>query len=128
MNVELNHIVIPARDKQVSAEFIARILDLPVGPQWGPFIPVTVGNKVTLDYMDADNFESHHCAFLVAEDDFDAAFARIREAGVAFYADPQHRQPGEINHRYGGRGVYFDDPDGHNMEILTQPYGDAPAG
>ncbi len=87
-----------------------------------------MGNKVTLDYVDADAFGSHHCAFLVGEDDFDAALARIREAGIAFYADPQHQQPGEINHRYGGRGVYFDDPDGHNMEILTQPYGDAPEG
>lgn len=128
MSVELNHIIIPARDKAASAAFIARIFDVPAGEQWGPFVPVSLSNGVTLDYMDAGEFHSHHCAFLVSEDAFDAAFRRIRDAGVTFYADPGHQQPGEINHHYGGRGCYFDDPDGHNMEILTQPYGETPAG
>jgi catechol 2,3-dioxygenase-like lactoylglutathione lyase family enzyme len=83
--------------------------------------------RVTLDYADANGFESHHCAFLTSEAEFGAAFARIRSAGITYYADPHHQRPGEINSLWGGRGVYFDDPDGHNMEIITQPYGEAPA-
>jgi catechol 2,3-dioxygenase-like lactoylglutathione lyase family enzyme len=75
----------------------------------------------------ASGFESHHCGFLTSEAEFDAAFARIRSAGITYYADPHHERPGEINNLWGGRGVYFDDPDGHNMEIITQPYGEAPA-
>jgi catechol 2,3-dioxygenase-like lactoylglutathione lyase family enzyme len=130
MPVELNHIIIPARDKRASAEFLGHILGVPVGDEWGRFVPVQVSNGVTLDYADAGDrsFDTRHCAFLVSEEEFDAAFGRIREGGVKFYADPRHQQPGEINHLWGGRGVYFEDPDGHNMEIITQPYGDNPAG
>ena len=130
MPVELNHIIIQARDKRASAAFLGHILGVPVGNQWGPFIPVQVSNGVTLDYADVGDggtVLSQHCAFLVSEEEFDAAFGRVREAGVKFYADPHHQQPGEINHLWGGRGVYFDDPDGHNMEIITQPYGNEPA-
>lgn len=128
MSVELNHIIIPAKDKQASAEFLGKILGVPVAPQWGPFIPVQVSNGVTLDYMDSGDFRSHHCAFLVSEPEFDAIFSRIQEAGITYYADPGYERPGEINHLYGGRGVYFDDPDGHVMEVITQPYGETPEG
>lgn len=125
MSVELNHIIIPAKDKRASATFLAGILNLPVGDQWGPFIPVSLSNGVTLDYADASEFGVYHCAFLVSEEEFDAGFAQIRDADVPFFADPSHKMPGEINHLYGGRGVYFEDPDGHNMELITRPYGDA---
>lgn len=121
MSIELNHVIIPARDKDESAAFLAGILGLPVGEPVGPFVPVTLGNKVTLDYADRPEFSVQHCAFLVSDSEFDAAFARIRAAGLAYWADPGHHQPSEINHRWGGRGVYFEDPSGHNMEILTQP-------
>jgi catechol 2,3-dioxygenase-like lactoylglutathione lyase family enzyme len=127
MSVELNHTIIWAHDKAKSAAFLAGILDLPVGPQWGPFVPVQVGNGVTLDYADAENIQSQHYAFLLDEDEFDAAFTRIQESGLTYYADPFHRHPGEINHNYGGRGVYFNDPDGHNMELMTTPYDTTPA-
>ncbi|HVS43639.1 MAG TPA: VOC family protein [Candidatus Dormibacteraeota bacterium] len=120
MTVELNHIIIPARDRHESAQFLAGILGLPVGQPFGPFVPVTVGNGVTLDFADRTEFHSQHCAFLVGDAEFDAAFARIRERGVTFYADPQHTRPGELNHYNGGRGFYFDDPSGHNMELLTR--------
>jgi catechol 2,3-dioxygenase-like lactoylglutathione lyase family enzyme len=123
MPIELDHIIIPARDKHASAAFLAGILGLPVGQQWGPFIPVRVANRVTLDYADAGAFHSHHFAFLVSDEEFDAAFGRIRESGISYWADPGHTKPGEINHLYGGRGVYFEDPNGHNMELITQPYG-----
>ncbi|MGH8897042.1 MAG: VOC family protein [Egibacteraceae bacterium] len=128
MSVELNHIIVPAKDKQASAEFLAGILGVQTAPQWGPFIPIQVSNGVTLDYMDSDDFRFHHCAFLVSESEFDAIFSRIREAGITYYADPGYERPGEINHLYGGRGVYFDDPNGHVMEVITQPYGDPPEG
>jgi len=124
MSVELNHTIIAAHDKQASAQFLANMLGLEVESQFGPFIPVQVPNGVTLDYLEtADEITPQHYAFLVSEDDFDAIFARIRSAGLAYWADPHHERPGEINHRDGGRGTYFDDPNGHNLEILTRPYG-----
>ena len=119
MTVELNHIIVPAHDKHAAASFLADILGVPVAGEVGPFVQIKVDNHVALDYMDSAHFGSHHCAFLVSEDTFDAAFARIRERGITFWADPGHQREGEINHRSGGRGCYFADPGGHNMEILT---------
>lgn len=122
---ELNHLIVPASDKSVSAAFLARILGVGVGEQWGPFLPVRVG-RVTLDFEDAASVHHLHLAFLVSDAEFDAALGRLREAGAATYADPFRQRPGEINHLYGGRGVYFDDPDGHYFELITAPYGSAP--
>jgi catechol 2,3-dioxygenase-like lactoylglutathione lyase family enzyme len=125
MSVELNHTIVMARDKKLSAEFTAGILGLEVGEPFGPFIPVETSNRVTLDFMDSGpgQITPQHYAFLVSEEDFDAIFGRIQEAGLPYYADPGHRQAGQINHNDGGRGAYFDDPDGHNLEIITRPYG-----
>jgi catechol 2,3-dioxygenase-like lactoylglutathione lyase family enzyme len=123
MSVELNHTIVWVRDKTASAAFLAGILGVPVGPPSGPFIPVRLGNGVTLDFADTEEVHPQHYAFLLGEDEFDAAFARIRSAGVSYYADPSHQQPGEINHFYGGRGVYFPDTDGHNLELLTRADG-----
>ena len=126
MSIELNHIIVPAKQKWTSANFLAAILGVEVGRQWGPFVPLKTSNRVTIDFVDAANFETHHCAFLVGEPEFDAALMRLREKGVVFYADFMRKQPGEINHLYGGRGLYFDGPDGHLFEIITQPYGPTP--
>ena len=120
MTVELNHTIVPAHDKRASAEFLAMILDLPVGDPVGPFVPVTVGNGVTLDFMDRDDIAWHHYAFLVDEELFDAAHQRLLDNGIPTFADPDHQRPGEVAQRWGGRGVYFPDPAGHNMEILTK--------
>ncbi|WP_312871520.1 DUF4440 domain-containing protein [Amycolatopsis acididurans] len=117
---ELNHTIVHARDRAASARFLAGILGVEVGQPMGPFVPVQLSNGVTLDFMDAPSVHSQHYAFLIGEDDFDAAFARIREAGLRYWADPLHREEGEINHWGGGRGVYFTDPDGHNLELLTK--------
>jgi catechol 2,3-dioxygenase-like lactoylglutathione lyase family enzyme len=122
MSIELNRIIIPARSKWASATFLASILDLAAGPQRELFVPVMVSNGVTLDYVDAERFDPHHCAFLASEAEFDAAYTRIRSTGITYYAGPHREQPGEINHLHGGRSVYFDDPDGHNIEIITRPY------
>jgi catechol 2,3-dioxygenase-like lactoylglutathione lyase family enzyme len=124
MAIELNHIIVPARDPQVSAQFLAGILDLPIDPPVARFTPITLANHVTLDYLQQDDFREHHCAFLVSEEEFDAAFARIKAAGIDYWADPHHQQRGQIYRTStGGRGVYFPDPSGHNMEILTCPAG-----
>ncbi|WP_327355942.1 VOC family protein [Streptomyces sp. NBC_01304] len=125
MSVELNHTIVFARDNRASAEFLARILDLEVGTPWGPFVPVSTANGVTLDYVSlpAEHpLASQHYAFLVTEDEFDGVFARIKEAGIEYWADPHFKQPGEINHNHGGRGVYFLDPGGHGMEVISAPY------
>jgi catechol 2,3-dioxygenase-like lactoylglutathione lyase family enzyme len=120
MSIELNHTIVGATDRHASARFLADILGLPVGPDAGPFAPVRLANGVTLDYMDRAQVAPQHYAFLVGDDEFDAAFGRIRDAGLPYFADPGFQQPGEINTRWGGRGVYFHDPDGHSMEILTR--------
>ena len=120
MPVQLNHTIVPAHDKHVSAHFIADILGIEVGGEVDPFVQVHLANDVTLDYMNSTSFSSQHFAFLVDDDVFDAAHARLLERGVATWADPDHRQPDGINTRWGGRGVYFPDPSGHNMEIFTR--------
>ncbi|MEV5430011.1 VOC family protein [Streptomyces sp. NPDC052701] len=124
MTVQLNHTIVTAHDKHASARFLADLLGLEVRPPYGPFVPVEIPNGVTLDYLDTDGaITPQHYAFLVSEDEFDEIFARVREAGLTYWADPFRTRPGEINHHDGGRGVYFDDPDGHRLEILTRPYG-----
>ncbi|MFD3315659.1 VOC family protein [Streptomyces sp. NPDC058694] len=129
MTVELNHTIVAAHDKKTSARFLADILGLEVSPQYGPFIPVQIPNGVTLDYMDVNGpIPPQHYAFLVSEDDFDTIFARVRDAGLTYWADPFHHHVGEINTNDGGRGTYFDDPNGHNLEILTRPYGSGSQG
>lgn len=125
MSVLLNHTIVAAHDKQASARFLADVLGLETGPPLGPFLPVETHNGVTLDYLETDEayIRPQHYAFLVSEADFDAIFGRIKAAGLMYWADPFHHSPGEINHNDGGRGTYFDDPNGHRMEILTRPYG-----
>ena len=125
MSIQLNHTIVASRDKAAAAEFVAGILGLKVGPPFGPFLPVETANGVTLDFMDAGPTQvvSQHYAFLVSEEDFDAIFARIEAADLTYWADPAHQEAGEINHLDGGRGVYFDDPNGHKLEIITRPYG-----
>lgn len=126
MPVELNHTIIPAADKWASAKFLAGILGLEAGPEWSHFVPIRLANSVTLDFADAAGFRPQHYAFLVSEAEFDAALARLKSAGTAFYADFDRSGRGEINRLYGGRGVYFDDPNGHLLELITQPYGPVP--
>ena len=125
MSIALNHTIVQATDKKASADFLATLLGLEVAPQYGPFLPVVTGNEVALDFADAgDNpITPQHYAFLVSEDEFDAVFGRIQDAGLTYYADPYRTRPGEINHNDGGRGVYWLDPDGHVLEIITRPYG-----
>ena len=124
MAVEFNHTIIRARDSKTSATFLAEVLGLPAPVRWGPFEVVTTMNGVSLDFMDGkDEIHSRHFAFLVSESEFDKIFGRICERGLSYWADPARNKVGQINHHDGGRGVYFEDPNGHLLEILTRPYG-----
>jgi extradiol dioxygenase family protein len=124
MSVSLNHTIVHAKDKHASAQFLVDILGLEQPTTYGPFVVVAVHNGVALDYAD-DHGTPHpqHYAFLVSEAEFDAIHERIVSRGLTYWADPFHRQEGEINTADGGRGLYWDDPDGHNLEIITVPYG-----
>ncbi|OUD03040.1 VOC family protein [Streptomyces swartbergensis] len=120
----LNHTAVFASDRRLSAEFLAAVLGLEVGAPFGPFLPVDLGNGVTLDYYEKrdEPIQGQHYAFLVPEEQFDTMIARLEALGVTYFADPSHTEPGRVNDLFGGRGAYFDDPDGHNMEIMTRPY------
>ncbi|MER6304775.1 VOC family protein [Streptomyces sp. NPDC001739] len=121
---QLNHTAVYASDRQLSAEFLAAVLGLKVSAPFGPFVPVDLGNGVTLDYFEKrdEPIQSQHYAFLVPDAQFDAMITRLETLGVTYFADPHHTEPGQINRLFGGRGAYFVDPDGHNMEIMTRPY------
>ena len=124
MSVQLNHTIVWCRDTRRSAAFLADILGRPAPTRFGPFLVVEVDNGVSLDFHAVDGkVASQHYAFLVGEDDFDAIFGRVRERGLKHWADPGQTRAGEINRNDGGRGVYFEDPDGHLLEIITRPYG-----
>jgi catechol 2,3-dioxygenase-like lactoylglutathione lyase family enzyme len=124
VSVQLNHTIVPARNAEASATYLAEVLGRAAPKRFGPFFVVGVDNDVTLDFMSTDGeIRSQHYAFLVSEEEFDAIFGRLRDRGAPYWADPRHRHRGEINRRDGGRGVYWDDPDGHILEILTRPYG-----
>ena len=124
MGVQLNHTIVWCRDKQKSATFLTEILGLPEATPFGPMLVVRLDNNASLDFYENDGeISSQHYAFLISEDDFDQVFARIRDRGLEYWAYPGKQQPGEINHVDGGRGMYFDDPDGHLLEVLTRPYG-----
>jgi catechol 2,3-dioxygenase-like lactoylglutathione lyase family enzyme len=127
MSVQLNHTIVSCRDQQRSAEFLTGILGMRPATRFGHFLVVEADNNVSLDYDETSGpITPQHYAFLVSEGDFDAAFERILDNNVPYWADPARTQSQAINHRDGGRGLYFEDPDGHLLEILTRPYGSGP--
>ena len=129
MTVELNHTLVHVRDIWTAARDVADVLGLPEPTSYGPFAMLALDNSTSLDFVqDTGEIQSQHYAFLVGEDDFDAIWGRIRELGRQFWADPFKRRPGEINHDDGGRGLYWEGPDGHWLEIITRPYGSGEQG
>jgi len=124
MAVELNHAIIWCSDSARSSAFLAHILGRPAPRAFHHFLVVDLDNHVSLDFMQKEGeVARQHYAFLVGEAEFDAGFARIQALGLTFWADPARSKPGEINHHDGGRGVYFEDPDSHLLELITRPYG-----
>ena len=124
MSVSFNHTIVYARDSEASATFLAEILGLPSPKKWGPFQVVTTDNGANIDFMNADGeITPQHYAFLASEAEFDEIFGRVRKRSLYYWADPAQSQEGEINHNDGGRGFYFEDPNGHFLEVITRPYG-----
>lgn len=124
MPVQLNHTILHARDRDATAAFLADVLGLDAPAGYGPFMVVQLANDVSLDVVQAgEPIHPQHYAFLVTEAEFDEVHDRIRRRGLTYWADPFHREPGRINTHDGGRGLYWSDPNGHNLEIITRPYG-----
>jgi len=124
MAVELNHTIVWCSDKHRSAAFLTGTLGLPPAKPFYHFLVVELDNRVSLDFYERDaEVSRQHYAFLIGETEFDTAYARIQEQGIAYWADPAQTRSGEINANDGGRGLYFEDPDGHLLEIITRPYG-----
>ncbi len=124
MAVELSHTIVMSHDKVASARFLTEILGLPNATRFGPFLVVEMENRVSLDFYETDGeIASQHYAFLITEAEFDEIFERIRQQRLNYWADPYQRRPGEITRRDGGRGMCFEDPNGHLLEIVTRPYG-----
>jgi len=124
MSVKLNHTIVRCSDKQASSRFLVEILGLPEPTSYGPFVVVQVDNEVSLDYADDHGAPNpQHYAFMVSDEEFDEIHARIVERGLTYWADPFQRAENQVNTNDGGRGLYWDDPDGHKLEIITVPYG-----
>src|SRR5262245_35537224 len=126
MTARLNHTIVAAHDRDASALFLTEMLGLPAPARLGPFAVVGVGDHMTLDFVQKDGeIVGQHYAFLVSDEEFDAIFERICQRGLTYWADPHGAGRGEINHWDDGRGIYFRDPDGHLLEVITRPYGSA---
>ena len=126
MPVELNHTIVNARDAEKGAEYVAELLGLGPTKRFGPFVEVVTDNGVELAFLDTPpefEIQQQHYAFLVGDAEFDEIYGKIVDRGLDHWADPHMHQPGQINHNYAGRGVYFLDLDGHVLEIITTPYG-----
>lgn len=125
MGVAFNHTIVRSADREEAARFFTDIFGLPPAQPFGPFLNVALEHGGNLDFAATDQRPParQHYAFLVSEDDFDAIFGRLAERDIQYWADPSATRPGEINHHDGGRGIYFRDPSGHWLEIITRPYG-----
>jgi len=124
VSVQLNHTIVSCRDQRRSASFLSEILGLPPATPFARFLVVEADNGVSLDFAETSGpITTQHYAFLVGEEEFDATLARLRARELQYWADPGQTRPAVINTRDGGRGLYFEDPDGHLLEILTRPYG-----
>jgi catechol 2,3-dioxygenase-like lactoylglutathione lyase family enzyme len=124
VSVKLNHTIVHARDKRASADFYAEVFGFGPPKPFGPFLDVETANEVTLAILETDEeIQVQHYAFLVSEAEFDQVFARVKARGLKHWADPGRSQEGRINRHDGGRGVYFEDPAGNLLEIITRPYG-----
>jgi catechol 2,3-dioxygenase-like lactoylglutathione lyase family enzyme len=124
MRIELDHTIVPSRHKVASARRLAELLDVPWSETaLGPFSAVFVNDGLTLDFIDTDeDFPVYHFCFRVSEDDFDAILRRIEAAGIAYRASVRGPMDNQVSHDYGGRGIYWNEPDGHQWEMLTVSY------
>ena len=122
MTILLDHLIVPSRDPIAGARALAELLDVPWEEHVGHFTPVYVNDGLTLDFDSSEGFRSHHYCFRVDEAEFDAIFARIEAAGIAYRSTPTGPVDMTINTRRGGRNFYWNDADGHVWEVLTVSY------
>jgi catechol 2,3-dioxygenase-like lactoylglutathione lyase family enzyme len=120
MEITLNHTIVPSHDNVESAKFYAKIFEFEFLKVWEHFAVVKVNSTLSLDFQTKKNFSSNHYAFKVNDQQFDEIFERIKADNITFGSGPYSVDDGKINHNYGGRGVYFLDPNGHVLEILTE--------
>ncbi|MDP9438877.1 MAG: VOC family protein [Actinomycetota bacterium] len=121
MSVSLNHAIVFAADKHESASFFTSLFALPEAESWGLFRIVELDNGGSILFAEPGvEIQPQHLAFLVSEVDFDGIYGRIVEGNLEHWADPRKSAPGTFNTNNGGRGVYFNDPAGHNLEVLTR--------
>ena len=121
MTLAIDHTIVPSRDQEKAARFIAKMFGLTYDGKWGHFSPVKVG-ELSLDFDSRESFEPHHYAFLASDVEFDAILGRVQEEGIAYGSGPGRQDDMQINHLYGGRGFYFRDADGHSWEVITHTY------
>jgi catechol 2,3-dioxygenase-like lactoylglutathione lyase family enzyme len=121
MAIVLDHTIVPARDKEASARFFAEMFGLSYEGGKGHFAPVRVNDALTFDFDNREGFESHHYAFHITDEEFDAILGRVKAAGRTYGSGPMTPTDGTINTRRGGRGFYFADLDGHLLEVMTTP-------
>ena len=122
MTIILNHTIVPARDKLAAARWFATIFGLNFNEQENDhFAPVRVNETLTLLFDQDTSFDSHHYAFHVSDDEFESIFERIKKAGLSYGSAPRSLDNGKLNDWNGGRGVYFKDPNGHVLELMTVP-------
>jgi catechol 2,3-dioxygenase-like lactoylglutathione lyase family enzyme len=120
MTIQLDHTIVPSRDKKAAARFFADIFGLTVTPGGGYFAQVRINETLTFDFAeDPDPPEGLHYAFHITDAEFDAILARVKAKGLAFGSEPDNPANGRLNRRRGGRGFYFKDPSGHLLEVMT---------
>ena len=122
MAIQLDHVIVPSHDRIAGAKFLAELLDVPWAESQGSFTPVYVNESLTLDFADRDRFEGHHFCFRVSDEQFDAILGRITTRQITYRSHPRGDNDMQINHRLGGKNLYWDDADGHLWEILTVSY------
>ena len=124
MTIRLDHTIVPAKDKQAAAELFAEIFGLTVEPDPGYFVQVQINESLTFDFADAADFgggHGHHYAFHVDDAEFDGIWSRVKARGIRYGSGPDHHTDGRLYRRRGGRGLYFESPDGHLLEVMTVP-------
>jgi catechol 2,3-dioxygenase-like lactoylglutathione lyase family enzyme len=119
MPILLDHTIVPARDKLASATFFAEIFGLSVKSADGYFAQVQVNDSLTFDFSDEPKPQSHHYAFHISDTEFEAIYERVKAKGLPYGSGPYNHTDGKIYTRRGGRGFYFEDPNGHLLEVMT---------
>jgi catechol 2,3-dioxygenase-like lactoylglutathione lyase family enzyme len=123
VTIQLDHFIVPSRNQTASAKFLADLLGVPWAEAFGPFSPVYINDGLTLDFIGTDEpFPVHHYCFRVGDEEFNAILARIKAAGIEYRSAVRGPVDREINTDYGGRMIYWNEPEGHQWEMLTSSY------